>query len=371
MRTLAYSPSVRLYAMHVGKGGEKTYYDLSRDVVSCNVSLMENGSGTLTAKLQNRDGKYDGKFLPMDLVVASCDSHKGERRLFTGYVNRVKGFSLYPGDYTLSASDALYRLQRLYWDPALFPSWKMVYDNAYGDYTEKGDMGAAQAIAAVLTNVAGMDPSMVDVGEIPSEMTEFAKDVWKAGQEGSAKQLERMAEFLKVLGKSGQSVYGGGSSGASTAGGVSGITVPADWKGHPEIVNYALSCMGTPYLLGGMEPHVGIDCSGLVCWSYLQAGIDLVSLGARTADEITLLLPHREVRQEDAKAGDLVSWYGPYDGKVYWYHIAICDGHGQLVESTTSSSSGIYGVAYREIYSMGERMVFFHPDVLDTISEVK
>lgn len=367
MRTLAYSPSVKLYAMHVGKGGEKTYYDLSHDVVSCNVSLMENGSGTLTAKLQNRDGKYDGKFIPMDLVVASCDSHKGERRLFTGYINRVKGFSLYPGDYTLSASDSLYRLQRLYWDPSLFPSWQMVYDSAYRDYTEKGDMGAAQAIAAVLTNVAGMDPSMVDVGEIPSEMTEFAKDVWKAGQEGSAKQLERMAEFLKVLGKSGQSVYGGGASGASTTG-RTGITVPATWKGHPEIVNTALTQVGLPYESADDPSYGHMDCSGLVCWAYRQHGIDLVSMGARTAEQITLL-PHKEVSQEDAKAGDLVSWYGEYNGYgrvgPYWFHIAIWDGNGCVVEETPPEC------VYREIYDMGEYKMFFHPDVLDTIPEVK
>ena len=370
MRTLSYSPSVKLYAMHVGKGGSREFYDLSKDVVSCNVSLMENGSGTLTAKLQNRGGKYDGRFLPMDLVVASCDSHKGETRLFTGYVNSVKGFSLYPGDYTLTASDALYRLQRLYWDPSLYPSWYMVYEGAYDRYAEKGDMGAADAIRSVLTDVAGMDGSMVDVGDIPQEMAEFAKDVWKQDQDGYAKQEALAKELLDVLRSSSASVSGGSSGSSAT--GVTGMTVPATWKGHPEIVNYALSCMGTPYVLGAMEPGVGIDCSGLVCWAYGQAGIDLVSLGARTADEITNL-PHKEVKQEDAKAGDLVSWFGDYkhNGSPYWFHIAICDGHGKVVESTKSSSEGIDGVTYREVYSMYDRMVFFHPTVLDSIQEVK
>ena len=37
----------------------------------------------------------------------------------------------------------------------------------------------------------------------------------------------------------------------------------------------AQSAVGTPYRPGGDSPKTGFDCSGLVCWSYEQVGIQL------------------------------------------------------------------------------------------------
>ena len=220
MRTLAYSPSVEVLAMHVGKGGEKTYYDLSRDVSSCNVSMEENGAGTFDVRLLNRSGKYDGKFLPMDMVAISCDSHKGKRRLMTGYISSVTMWSLYPQDYRIKGSDALYRLQRLYWDPRLFPS---VFAAGYG----RPDMSQDDAIREVLEKAAGMGGSMVDIGDLPTEALDLANEVWQAGQAGTATQLERMADLLKVLREKGPSLntWASGGAGGTFSGDSFGATV--------------------------------------------------------------------------------------------------------------------------------------------------
>lgn len=220
MRTLSYSPSVEVLAMHVGKGGEKTYYDLSRDVSSCNVSMEENGAGTFDVRLLNRSGKYDGKFLPMDMVAISCDSHKGKRRLMTGYINSVTMWSLYPQDYRIKGSDALYRLQRLYWDPKLFPS---VFAAGYG----RPDMSQDDAIREVLEKAAGMGGSMVDIGDLPPEALDLANEVWQAGQAGAATQLERMADLLKVLREKGPSLntWASGGAGGTFSGDSFGATV--------------------------------------------------------------------------------------------------------------------------------------------------
>lgn len=52
---------------------------------------------------------------------------------------------------------------------------------------------------------------------------------------------------------------GGGSGGSS----------------YGSVVDYAYSCIGTPYVWGGATPGVGMDCSGLVAWCYAQVGISL------------------------------------------------------------------------------------------------
>ena len=38
MKILSYSPSVAAYACVFGEGGSRTYYDLTQDIVSCNVT---------------------------------------------------------------------------------------------------------------------------------------------------------------------------------------------------------------------------------------------------------------------------------------------------------------------------------------------
>ncbi len=53
-----------------------------------------------------------------------------------------------------------------------------------------------------------------------------------------------------------------------------------NWGGTPppangSVVDYAYYCIGTPYVWGGETPGVGMDCSGLVRWCYLQIGISL------------------------------------------------------------------------------------------------
>lgn len=70
---------------------------------------------------------------------------------------------------------------------------------------------------------------------------------------------------------SGGSSGGGSSSGGSSGDGESsggGSYVPPNGS----IVDYAMYCLGTPYVTGGNTPGVGLDCSGLTYWCYKQVG---------------------------------------------------------------------------------------------------
>ena len=86
----------------------------------------------------------------------------------------------------------------------------------------------------------------------------------------------------------------------------------------------ALSRVGDPYVWGGAGP-TDFDCSGLVQWSFAQAGISL----PRTAAEQYLTGPRLSLA--DAQAGDLLFWaYDPSDPS-FVDHTAIYLGNGMMV----------------------------------------
>src|SRR6185312_13452712 len=91
-----------------------------------------------------------------------------------------------------------------------------------------------------------------------------------------------------------------------------------------KILAAALSRVGLPYVWGGAGPN-DFDCSGLVQWSFRQAGILMPRVAAEqflTGDHIPLAA---------AQPGDLLFWtYDPTD-PGYVDHVAIYLGNGQMV----------------------------------------
>jgi cell wall-associated NlpC family hydrolase len=68
----------------------------------------------------------------------------------------------------------------------------------------------------------------------------------------------------------------------------------------PGLVDQALALRGTPYRLGGEEPHTGLDCSGLVRYVYGTEGIVVPrTVGEQFAIGMT-------VKRSDLQRGDLI-----------------------------------------------------------------
>lgn len=88
-------------------------------------------------------------------------------------------------------------------------------------------------------------------------------------------------------------------------------------------VRYALELVGTPYVWGG-NTQEGLDCSGLVQYSYALAGLELprVTLKQRSAS--------RAVSRKQLRPGDLLFFH--IDGKRY-SHIGIYIGDGRFVHA--------------------------------------
>jgi cell wall-associated NlpC family hydrolase len=87
-------------------------------------------------------------------------------------------------------------------------------------------------------------------------------------------------------------------------------------------IQAAESQLGVPYVWGGETPGVGFDCSGLVQWSFAQAGISLPRTSGAQYGATT------HIPLADIEPGDLL-FYGA-DGSE---HVAMYIGGGTMIEA--------------------------------------
>jgi cell wall-associated NlpC family hydrolase len=103
--------------------------------------------------------------------------------------------------------------------------------------------------------------------------------------------------------------------------------VDTDRVAAERAASHALKMLGKPYRYGGMTPSSGFDCSGLVHFSYRQAG---VSVPRSTEMQLRASAP---VRGAQLRRGDLL--FFDQDGKKKG-HVAIYVGDGQFVHAPSS-----------------------------------
>ena len=90
-------------------------------------------------------------------------------------------------------------------------------------------------------------------------------------------------------------------------------------------LKYALSKVGAPYRYGAAGPKA-FDCSGLVYWSFKQAGISLPR-SSRAQSRVG-----KQVSRDSLRPGDLVFFYKPVS------HVGIYIGDGKIVHASTRKS---------------------------------
>ena len=89
----------------------------------------------------------------------------------------------------------------------------------------------------------------------------------------------------------------------------------------------ALKLLNAPYRAGGSRPSTGFDCSGLVQYSYQQAGLSL----PRTTEQQRRT--SKPIRLADLRRGDLV--FFDQEGKKN-SHVGIFVGNGRFVHAPSS-----------------------------------
>ncbi|MEV6070909.1 C40 family peptidase [Nocardia sp. NPDC052001] len=109
---------------------------------------------------------------------------------------------------------------------------------------------------------------------------------------------------------------------------IPGVEIPAAPAPAPQVsprqqvVDAAMSRLGDPYVYGAAGPNA-FDCSGLVQWSYAQAGI---SLPRTSYDQLNA---GYAISEDSLEPGDVVSFYGGS-------HSGIYVGDGNVVHASTS-----------------------------------
>ena len=107
-----------------------------------------------------------------------------------------------------------------------------------------------------------------------------------------------------------------------------GSTKPSVDRGN-QAAGYALTMIGKPYRYGGTSPS-GFDCSGLVLYSYKNAGVALPHSTDRQRSM------SRPVKVAQLRRGDLL--FFNQEGKKYG-HVGIYVGDGRFVHAPSSGKS--------------------------------
>ena len=97
-------------------------------------------------------------------------------------------------------------------------------------------------------------------------------------------------------------------------------------KQRDTVVETALDQVGEDYKYGGSNPDDGFDCSGLVVYSYREAGLKLPRTAAAQRKG------GRAIKFSDARPGDLLFYYFG-DRKKGDLHVVIYLGKGEAVHA--------------------------------------
>jgi cell wall-associated NlpC family hydrolase len=122
-------------------------------------------------------------------------------------------------------------------------------------------------------------------------------------------------------------------SGTDGAAGIAGISA-SSINGYPTLTSSqlvtmlkaAVSRVGMPYVWGGAGPK-DFDCSGLVQWSFAQAGLVM----PRVADDQALTGPR--VPLSRLEPGDLLFYHTDPSDPTYISHVAIYLGRGMMIQA--------------------------------------
>ena len=256
---LTYTPMVEAN-VSLTRDGRTTAYDLSDDITRFTVNLKTDDSSDFILHLKNEGEKYTGLLMPMDKIAIYLS--KADRyQVLAGYVTKVPMFMLNSQPVTITGKDVLWRLQALYWDSGLLASRELVTFQSAESSDQDG--GYWRAAANVLMSVAGWPAERISVGQIPSDVIEWATSMYQA-KLSDTQGADMVNQIYKMLQTSGPAI-GGASEGSSSGG-------AADFSGNSNAEVVWNFCMSQGFskqaaagVIGNMQQESGVDpaaCQG-------------------------------------------------------------------------------------------------------------
>jgi cell wall-associated NlpC family hydrolase len=152
-------------------------------------------------------------------------------------------------------------------------------------------------------------------GQDKSTWGNWVADVEQPAAEYRGRYATHLDQADQLLQQAGPAPTGGAVDPSAAVDALGGVAAGGAAPVALHALAIAESFKGTPYHWGGNTPQTGFDCSGLVQWSYHQAGIDL---GRVTTDQFAQGVHIPTVDQ--LKAGDIVFFR---DSTGYIHHEGI------------------------------------------------
>jgi cell wall-associated NlpC family hydrolase len=206
----------------------------------------------------------------------------------------------------------------------LDPSLALLFSDDPDDYLDK-----ASVLDRITTHQAGelrdLQEALRELAQERSEAAEKLGELEKSRKAVAShkriveKKLAKARALLNALPSEERDAYDRASRSGRTDMPDLGSAAPPSARAAAAIAA-ARSALGKPYVWGANGPS-GFDCSGLMQWSYAQAGVSLprTSQGQRYAG--------RQVPLSQAQPGDLVTYRSDAS------HVAMYMGNGQVIHA--------------------------------------
>jgi hypothetical protein len=224
MKRLTYAPKVYAFIRSRQDG---RIYDISDYIVSGQVTRNINQPSKAELVVKNSRfvltprGKQP-RFLPMDGITIWLQRIAGHPiQVFTGYLDSVPYYQMYPGNATITASCTLKRLMYTFFDPGVpamlewfakygwaeNPQTGMVLNpsNAFGgtvtdpSSSPTNDAGFGQLLFHFLNEISGWDSSAIMIGDLPRDLGKQAVKLWDSVQAGQQTAEQNLEAFLSKL----------------------------------------------------------------------------------------------------------------------------------------------------------------------------
>lgn len=225
LKTFIYAPQVRIVIAHGA-----VEYDVSADMVRCQLLRPENSAATFWFTLHNKGLRYTPPgmnpfFSRMDRVIVYMKK-TGWNQVFAGYLDQVPFKQLYAGTVEFKATCTVKRLMHTWWDPAL-PQANSLLNQVSANFSVDGlgqsDSGMGTMLRNLLINVGGWNVTNVHIQNFPTSFLQFLMTQIAQMQGTNAPNL--IAFTQNILG-SGNTSAPGAYAGANPNSGVPGPTAP-------------------------------------------------------------------------------------------------------------------------------------------------